>query len=375
MARTSSGLLTFTSVDTVREFLQTAGVSEPIHTLRIDAKSDPTDSTNGSGLGKYWDEMEELLAKVTDLDNVQIRNFEQIIPNFPLPMHAMSKMPVHTWNTLESLSIQYNISTTEPSLPTETIEIQVQSFCTSLLSVFRTMSNLRRLRLSLPHSYTPPYSYFLEDFLSSVLANPNIFPEIEVVDVTHSGPRYDVILAIIEAHKGTLKHLILDQGVDFNMPVSGERIGSPESDDDEQGSPALAAGSADPLFFTWAGIGRAISSWRKDLGPEGFPFQSLCAAKCDVTMSEEAFMPTPVDREAIMKMMRFASHDQDGDAVDLDWLVVCTAWPGEDEQHSEGCGHLSGWGGAFEPKNIWYPVTRTQLLMGDMTRSGGHTTL
>ena len=311
MAHTSSsGLLTLTSVDTAREFLQTADIyqTSPIHALRIDAKSDPTVIMNGSELEKYGAEMEELLAEVTHLNDVQIRHFEQIIPNFPLPIHAMSKMLVHTRNELESLSIQYSLSSARSLLPTETTESQVQSFCTSLLSVFRTMSNLKRFRLSLPHSYTPPYSYFVEDFLSSVLADPNIFPKIEVVDVTHSGPRYDVILAIIEAHKGTLGHLILDQGVDFNMPVSGESLGGSKSDDEED-SPALPAGPVDPLFFTWAGIGRAISSWRKHLGPEGFTLQSLCAARCDVTMSQEALMPTPVDRKAIMEMMHFVSHD------------------------------------------------------------------
>lgn len=375
MAHSStSGVLVLTSIDSAREFLQTVVTSRqsaPIHTLRIDTDSDRTVDRDGGDVEQHGDEMEELLAKITDLDFVQVQNLEQIILDFPLPIHALSKVPPHAWNTLESLSIQYKISSTALLPPTETIKSQVQSFSTSLLSVFRNMPNLKQLRLSLPHSFTAPYSYFLDNFIPAALANPEIFPKIEVVDVTHSGPRYDVILGIIKAHKGSLRHLILDQGIEFNMPDSGERIGGSDSEDEEQDVPA----SADPLFFTWAGVGRTISSLRKELGPQGFPLQSICAAKCEVTMFEEALMPSPVDREQLLEMMRFNPQGQDSDAVDLDGLVVCTAWPGKDEQHSEGCGHLNGWGEAFGPKNIWEPLTRTQMDMGDMQRNDGHTTL
>ena len=84
------------------------------------------------------------------------------------------------------------------------------------------------------------------------------------------------------------------------------------------------------------------------LGPVPYLGESIWVQKVSLSKAyarlEEALIPTPVDRKPIMEMMRFVSHDQDGGAVDLDWLMVCTAWPGEDEQHSEG------WAGNSNPR-------------------------
>jgi len=305
-------------------------------------------------------DQEELADLIGELsiarEDVEIRHLEHIIPDFHLPIHALRG--IQDAPQLESLSIQYKLTNTRPApmLSASYIASQVSSFTSSLLAVLCTLPNLKRIRLSLPHTYQPPYSPFLDTLVDSALADPKILPTIETVDLTHTAPRYNTILRI---------HLILDQGIEFNMPA-GERVensDSSDSDDDSVEVGELEPGSDDRLYFTWAGVGHAISALRKERGPSNYPLKSLCVAKSEVNMKENALFPTPVGRKEVLEMLQSGKSSEGADSdIDLGELVVCSAWPGEKEEHVEGCGHSTGWTEQFKPKSdLWQAKTWTWL--------------
>jgi hypothetical protein len=323
-------------------------------------------------LVQHQEELTSLIGGLIALEHVKIRHLELILPDFHLPIYVLQG--IQNVSQLESLSIQYRLTDTRPGsqLSASYITPQVSSFTSSLLTTLHTLPNLKRIRLSLPHAYQPPYSFFLDTLIDSALADPSILPAIETVDLTHSAPRYHTILRILSAHPSTLKHLILDQGIEFNIPASRpmENGTSSDSDDDSVEVGELEPGSDDPLYFTWAGVGCAISTLRKEYGPSDYALKSLGVAKSEVNMTETALFPAPVGAKDVLEMLQSGDADKD---IDLGELVICSKWPGEDdgrddskEQHVEGCGHWTGWTEEFKPKNdLWQGKTWTWLSQAE----------
>ena len=211
------------------------------------------------------------------------------MPDFHLPIHVLQG--VQNVSQLESLSIQYRLTDTRPGslLSASYITPQVSSFTSSLLTTLRSLSDLKRIRLFLPHAYQPPYSPFLDTLIDSALADPKILPAIETVDLAHSAPRYQTILQVMSAHPSTLKHLILDQGIKFNIPASRLMENGASSDSDD------SVGVSELQFLTilcvWAGVGCAISALRKEHGPSVYALKSLGVAKSEVKVMETALFP------------------------------------------------------------------------------------
>jgi hypothetical protein len=280
-----------------------------------------------------------------------------------LPIHAL--LAINNASQLESFSIQYKLTDTGPgsTLPASHISPHVTSFISSLLTSLQALPNLKRIRLSLPHTYKPPYAPFLNTLIDSTLGNPDILPEMETVDLTHSAPRYHTILRVLRAHPRTLKHLILDQGIEFDMPAGGRIENGDSSDsDDDVGVSEDEPGLDDPLGFTWAGVGSAISTLRKEHRLDGYALQSLSVAKSEVNMWETSLFPTPVGSKEVLEMLRSGKKTESDDTtnVDLGQLIVCAVWPGEEQEHVEGCGHSAGWSGGFKPKDdLWQAKTWT----------------
>jgi len=326
-----------------------------------------------TGLVRHREAVADMIGKLLAHDHVQIQHLEHIIPDFHLPIHAL--LAIKNASRLESLSIQYKLTDTGPgsTLPPSYITPHVASFISSLLISLQTLPNIRRIRLSLPHTYQPPYASFLDVLIDSALGNPGVLPTIETVDLTHSAPRYHTILRVLRAHPRTLKHLILDQGIEFDMPV-GERVENGDSDSDGDSSVVVVGevqpGSDDPLYFTWAGVGSAISTLRKEHGPNGYALESLSMAKCEVNMWETSLFPTPMGSKEVLEMLRSGKTTEKEDIeVDLGQLIFCAVWPGEESkelEHTKGCGHLAGWSGGFKPKDhLWQAMTwlaQTRLL-------------
>lgn len=260
----------------------------------------------------HQEELTSLIGELITFEHVKIRHLELILPDFHLPIHVFQG--VQNVSHLESLSIQYRLTDTRPGsvLSATYITPHVSSFTSSLLTTLDILPNLKRIRLSLPHAYQPPYSPFLDTFIDSALADPKILPVIETVDLTHSAPRYDTILRVLSAHPSTLKHLILDQGIEFSIPAGRpmENGASSDSDDD---SVELEPGSDDPLYFTWAGVGYAISALRKEHGPGDYALKSLSIAKSEVNMVETALFPTPVGTKEVLEMLQSGRSDEDAD--------------------------------------------------------------
>lgn len=200
----------------------------------------------------------------------------------------------------------------------DTIIPAFTQFCADL-TAFLAMhaETLKRLRISLPQS-TPRKPF------SALSINAETFPalpQLEILDLTHWGPRISDILNLLQ-RAPNLQHLIVDHGVEIDLSNEGGE--------------------------SWAGLGTYLSAQKDTLH-----LRSIGAALHDV---EPEFAPFGYRLD--LSDLREAVRGNLSDVSALDDLILCTAWPreysleepgladAEEEEkdlflHAPGCGHLA----------------------------------
>ncbi|KAJ6529759.1 hypothetical protein B0H19DRAFT_1242754 [Mycena capillaripes] len=251
-----------------------------------------------------------------------IRHVELVLPTggFATPVDLFGTL--EDIEHLESFSIQWSLTALLipdwAQILDDTIIPAFTKF-RAALTAFLAMhaETLKRLRVSLPQS-TPRKPF------SALSINAETFPalpQLEILDLTHWGPRISDILNLLQ-RAPNLQHLIVDHGVEIDLSNEGGE--------------------------SWAGLGNYLSAQKDTLH-----LRSISAALHDV---EPEFAPFGYRLD--LSDLREAVRGNLSDVSALDDLILCTAWPreysleepgltdAEEEEkdlfsHAPGCGHLA----------------------------------